>query len=274
MLFLNATGMAAHEHLPPFLLMLLIPGWTITGLDVPGNMAGDLTNPARTVPRGLLSAALAAFLCGTALFIVPLLAMSNLAETAAAPSALLFIVQRRLGPGAGVFFNALDLTALFILPVVLQLAAARLLWAQARDGTRPMARWLSKRTGLGVPARASLLCAAVAAVLCLTLPVLYALGTVWPAPWALAYGITIAAAWSAKRTGTLPDEQWYYLLVWDRANDLLAVVWSVSLAVIVLLFDVKHAAPLFVLTVMAGLAVCLTQPGAIGPAKLRGHGAS
>lgn len=252
-LFLNATGTAAHEHLPPLLLMLLIPGWTITGLDVLGNLAGDITNPAHTVPRGLMSAALAAFLCGTALIIVPLLAMSSLAETAAAPSALMFIVQRRLGPGAGVFFNALDLTALFALPVVLQLAAARLLWAQVRDGTRPTARWLSQRTWHGVPARATLLCAAVAAVFCLTWPVLYALGTVWPALWALAYGITIAAALSANWKGMLPDARRWRLLAWSRAIDVLAACWSITFVVIALLFDAAHAVPLFGLIVIVGL---------------------
>lgn len=148
-LFLTSLAMTEHEHLPPFLLMLLLPAWTITGLDALGNFAEEVRNPARTVPRALLSSALVAFLCGTALIAVPLLATTDVVAAAGATSALLFILQTRISTAAGAFLSATTLTAAFVLPVVLQLAAARLLRAQAHDGGWFASGWLSVQSRLG-----------------------------------------------------------------------------------------------------------------------------
>jgi amino acid transporter len=251
-LLFNATGTTTHEHLPAFLLMLMIPAWTITAFDAAGNFAGEMSRPTFTAPRGLMAAALVSFLGGTVLIIVALLALPNLGQTSRIQSALLFIVHTRIGVGAATLFNALVITCLFFLPVVLLLVAARLLWAQARDGAWPMAKWLTMLSRQGIPARATILCAALAGLLCLMWPALYGLGTVWPALWPLAYAITITAGLTAKLKGRLPPERAWNLGRWGMANDLLAILWSLFLAGLLPLFDATHAVPLFVLIVLAG----------------------
>lgn len=252
-LLLIASGTTTHEHLPPFLLVLLIPAWTITGFDAAGNFAADMRRPARTAPRALMAAAGASFVLGTALIIVPLLATSNLGVARRAPAALPFLLETRLGSDVSIFFNAAVITALFFLPVVLLLAASRLLAAQARDGAWLGRVSLSTMSRQHVPIRATLLCSGLAGLLSLVWPVFYGLGTAWPALWPLAYAVTIAAGLRAKLKGRLPPERGWKLGRWGILNDVLAIVWSVFLVGLLPLFDVVHAVPLLALIVVAGV---------------------
>lgn len=253
MLLLNTAGTMTHEHLPPFLLTLMIPAWAITGFDASCNFAGEIIEPSRTVPRALAIAAGASFILGTALIVVPLLSTTSLVETARAPSGLSFILQMRLGSGVSILFNAVVVAALFFLPVVLLLVAGRLLWAQVRDGAWPGAGSLSVLGRCGVPARTTLLCACLAGLLCVAWPLLYGLGTVWPALWPLAYAVTIAAGLLAKLKRRLPPERDWKLGRWGILNDVVAIVWSVFLVGLLPLFDAVHAVPLLALIVAAGV---------------------
>ncbi|GAC1401870.1 MAG: hypothetical protein NVSMB52_15730 [Chloroflexota bacterium] len=125
--------------------------------------------------------------------VVAILAITSLTKTIGAESSFLFVLQVRLSAEVSVLFHAITLTALFFLPIVLQLVAARLLWAQACDGVWPGSRWLSVLNGQQVPARASIVCVLGAATLCIAWPALYGMGTVWPAMWPLAYALSEVA---------------------------------------------------------------------------------
>lgn len=251
-ILLHVAGTTEHEHMPPFLLMLMIPAWTLTGFDTPVNFAGDANDPSRTIPRALLLATGLSFVLGTALIVVPLLAMPG-PLAAGMPATIPFILAARLGMGFSQLSNGVELLALFALPVVVQLVAARMLWAQVSDGAWLGGRILATYDARQVPVRATVLCAAAAALLCLGWPMVSALGTVWPALWALSYGITIAAGLIARmQDGRRLGVAWNPGRL-GAANALLAAVWCSFLAALLPLFDALHAIPLLIAVVVIGL---------------------
>lgn len=272
----RVAGTAEHEHMPTFLLMLMIPAWTLTGFDTPVNFAGETRDPRRAIPHALLIATVLSFLLGTALLAMALLAMPG-QQIAGAPASIPFILAARLGSGFAQTAIIVELLTLFFLPVVVQLVAARMLWAQARDGV-----W-SGRFGesgaRGVPVGATLLCAAIAAVLCLGWSVAYGLGTVWPALWALSYGITIAAFLAARLKdqrhagrdkASRPESAWTPGRL-GVANALLAATWCAFLTVLLPLFDALHAVPLLLVIVVIGLLVSGAGVGLTRTNRRRGR---
>lgn len=257
-ILLQASGIAVHPHMPKFLLMLMIPVWTITGFDTPVNFADETLDPRRAIPRALLLATSGTLVLGTALIAVPLLALPS-ALASSSTISLSQVLTARLGAGFSNLSNVAVLLALFFLPVVVLLVAARMLWAQARAGAWPAGSTLARLDRRGVPMSATLLCALVAAVFCLGWPVLYGLGTVWPALWSLAYALTIGASLATKAKER--SKQGWNGSRWIVANDLLAVGWCAFLVVLLPLFDALHAVPLFIIIVLIGIVARYTGAG-------------
>lgn len=254
--FLTHTGSpigVEHEHLPPFILTLLIPGWTILGFDLSGNLAPETREPQQASPRSLMAASVLAYVLGTALFAVPILATSNLRALAASSAPLQFLLTSRLSSPLGDAVMALVIACLFYFPVVLLVSASRLLSLQARDGAWPVAPFLVDSARLlSLPVRSTLVCAAAAAFLCLAWSPLYALGTVWEALWALGYAVAIAAGLAARYRGALPVARAWNLGRLGTACAILGVGWCLFLAALLLLSDLPHAGPMFVLVALVG----------------------
>jgi amino acid transporter len=252
---LDTHGSIAHEHMPPFILMLMIPAWTLTGLDISANLAGEMREPSRTAPCGLMSGAIAAYLGGIALILVPLLAMTNVSAASRSTSSLLSILTTRLGSGFSRLFEVVALAGLFFLPVALQLASAQLLQAQARDRAWPGSTWISAVGVRTARFRPILVCAASTTFLCLIWPFLYGLGAAWPALWPLAYAVTIAVGLQAKRRDALPEDRAWRLGNWSQGVYTISILWCLFLACLLPLFDVVRAVPAFAVIALFGLLV-------------------
>jgi amino acid transporter len=219
----------------PFLYAMLVPAFVISGFDVSGTAGEETTEAARTVPRGLMIANISAFVAGTAIIGLVLLAVTNLDGAVADGAPMTFILSAAIGSFLAKFFEVLAVLSLLVNMVVLQLTAARILWSQARDGQMPLAKQLTRLNGNRIPVTTTLLAAVVAMGFAIWSSLLTVLIAMTAVLWAAGYAVLVGVTHVAKRDGRLPDRPWKNRH-W-KAIDGVAFIWSIALCVILIRQD-------------------------------------
>ena len=237
----------------PFLFALLVPAFVISGFDVNGTAGEETTKAARNVPRGMMTANVTAYLFGTLGIGLIVLAIRDLPGAMESSAPITFILRDALNPFLARFFEVLAIVALFVNMVVLQLTAARIIWAQARDGQMPMAGALTKLNANRIPVVATLLVAVIGVTFTLWSSLLTVLIAMTAILWAAGYAVLVAVTHVAKRQGRLPDRPWvnrHWKLI-----DAVAFVWSVGLCVILIRQDWEKVGLGFLAVVVIGAVV-------------------
>ncbi len=219
----------------PFLFALLVPAFVISGFDVSGTAGEETTRAARNVPRGMMAANVSAYVYGTLGIGLLVLAIRDLPGAMESTNPINFILRDALNPFLARFFEVLAILALFVNMVVLQLTAARIIWAQARDGQMPMAGALTKLNGNRIPVTATLIAAAIAVGFTLWSSLLTVLIAMTAVLWAAGYAVLVGVVHKAHREDRLPDRHWRNRR-W-KLIDAVAFAWSAALVVILIRQD-------------------------------------
>jgi APA family basic amino acid/polyamine antiporter len=158
-------GSLAAAGTPAFAVALIYVSFAYSGWNGAVYLAGEVTDPSRTLPRALLS--------GTGLVVAIYLALNVVFLAAAPPAELAGVVEvghvaavRLLGPGAGRALSALVALVLASSVSAMLMAGPRVYERMGQD--YPSLALLARRTRRGGPAAAVTLQAAVALVMIAT----------------------------------------------------------------------------------------------------------
>ncbi|HEY3194892.1 MAG TPA: amino acid permease [Candidatus Dormibacteraeota bacterium] len=240
--------------LAPFLFAMLVPAFVISGFDASGTAGEETKSAARSVPRGMVYANLGALVFGSVMIFLALLAMPDLHATATAPEPLRYALQNVLGFVPAQVFSVLAVLSLVINMMILLLTAARVLWAQARDGQLPLARYVGMLDADRVPIVAVLVSAVISVLLMLWTTLLTILVTMVALVWAAGYTVLLAVIIARKRRAPLPAHP-YSNGRWGTLIDWVAFLWSLVLVAILVWSNVSVIGGGFLAVVAIGLVI-------------------
>ena len=162
-LFSTATP-AGVASAPALLAASLAMAWIFFGFESAADVAEEVLDPARRVPRAMILSLLGAAVVTALLVVALILAAPDLTAAAADPArAISLILEARLGPTLLKGLLVLLMFAYLSCAGAAQAAAARLLYSYARDGMLPGSAWLRRVSASHkVPANATLFTAALA----------------------------------------------------------------------------------------------------------------
>ncbi len=235
----TTQGTVSGSIVLPLLFAALLPCIVLNGFDVSGNASEETKDARRAVPRGMVIANGSSFLFGTIVILLLLLGMRDVQGTLNATQPVTFILTPILGAPIAKIFEVLAVYGLFVSGVVLQMAGARVFWAQARDGEFPFARQMSKLNKEQVPALGVWVGGVIGFLLVLWSDLYAVLIAMTVVLWVAGYGLLIACLYFGKLRGVVPAPA-FAVKGW-RVLFPVAIVWSILLCAVLIyqdLFDV------------------------------------
>ncbi|BDZ54255.1 APC family permease [Agromyces marinus] len=168
-IFFDTMGVQGEGgYLTAFIGAALAGLFLFYGFEACGDVAEEVENPARRIPRAMQLTILVGGVSALFSFAGYVLAAPDLQAIVAGedPDPIPAILESTLGPVGAKLFLVVALTAFLSCVLSLQAAASRLLFSFARDGMLPGHRWLSKvADGSRVPANALIVACTVPAVI-------------------------------------------------------------------------------------------------------------
>ena len=162
--FQTAPVPEGGSYLPVFLSAALFSAWIFYGFESCADVSEEVVNPTYNVPKAMISALLVGGITTVIATFAFLWSIPDLAKAMADPTALDYVLLTALGPTLHKVFLALVIFAFLSCGGAVQVAAARVTYAFARDGQAPkLFAALSQR--FHTPVNATLLTAAVSATL-------------------------------------------------------------------------------------------------------------
>jgi amino acid transporter len=159
---LASTEPAGSPYLPAFLASTLAMAWIFYGFESAADVAEEVVDPGRRVPRAMMASLLGAGLVTFVVVVALILGARDLAAAAADPAQTIpLILGEHFGAGGRAFLLVLVVFAYFSCAAAVQAAAARLIYSDARDGALPGSAWLRAVSEHKVPANAIVFTAAV-----------------------------------------------------------------------------------------------------------------
>ena len=220
----------------PFLLTLLVPVFVVSGFYASGTTSEETKNASRTVPKALWTSALISTVVGAVMIFLLSIAVINPHATATADNPMLFILEGRLGPTTAKAFEVFAVLALTVNAVVLQLVAARMVWAFSRDKLLPGAKLLDRLNSSQVPTWGILIVGLVAIGLFLWTSLLNVLVALSALLSALPIALMIFYVLRARRRGQFKDGP-FSLGRMTTPVMVIAISWSVAFSLIQILQD-------------------------------------
>lgn len=261
--FLSNTGgkVVGGAWLKPALFALVLPTYIISSFDSSGNAAEETHNASRKAPMGLFIANSAAWIFGTILMGLLILAIKNLPAVLASPLPTKLILEGAVGNTITTVFQALAVSALIACMCVLQLTGVRVLWSQARDGQMPMAHWLHRVDRRQVPVTATLVVFVLAVAFALWSSALTVLSALTALAWALAYGVVVCSGFYATIKKKLPAHP-FSLGRFSPFVMGVAIVWSVILCIALVWSNPKQVGLGMLGAIALGVVLYLLVPAA------------
>ncbi len=152
------------SYLPIFMSAALFSAWIFYGFESCADVSEEVVNPTYNVPRAMLYALLVGGITTIIATFAFLWSIPDLAAATADPSALDTVLLTALGPTLHKGFLALVIFAFLSCGGAVQVAAARVTYAFARDGQAPKI-FAALNQRFHTPVNATLLTAVVTAVL-------------------------------------------------------------------------------------------------------------
>jgi amino acid transporter len=241
------TGFLLHRFVAPApdgvvypfayaaLVGLLQAQWTFTGYDASAHVAEETVGAREAAPRGIVHSVLVSGVAGFILLVAITLSIRDLDATAKASNPFLFVLQTAVG---GRLADALSWTvvgAMWFCGLSSVTSNSRMLYAFARDGGPPGARFLKQVSPrFATPAWAVWTCVAVAFLLAIWSEAYSVIVSISTIGLYAAYGLPILLAWRARRRGQYTTGPWN---LGGRASwiNLGALVWIAFISVLFVL---------------------------------------
>jgi amino acid transporter len=237
----------------PLLYAALLPGIVLNGFDVSGNASEEVKDARRAVPRGMVIANTGSYIFGTIVILLFLLGMTNTHDTLAATQPVTYILDPILGSPIAKTFEILAVLGLYVSGVVLQMAGARVIWAQARDGEFPLPHIFGKLNKDQVPAAGVWFGGIVAFLLVLWSSLYAVLIAMTVVLWVAGYGVLITGLYLGKLKGVVPAPA-FGVKGWKILFPL-AIAWSALVAFVLIYQNPRQVGIGLLIVAVAGLAV-------------------
>jgi amino acid transporter len=171
---LGSTGVAPsagyYSWLGPFMLATLLGAYTIVGFEAASNLAEETEQPHKTIPRAMLRAVLLSGAVGMAFLIALSYATHSITAATHSTAPVAFIVQDVLGGFVQKLFLIFVCISIFACGLVIMVTNGRLIWSMSRDKRLPGYQlWRQVPKATGGPSWATILAAAIGAVITLAL---------------------------------------------------------------------------------------------------------
>ncbi len=157
------------SYLPVFIGAALTGLFLFYGFEACGEVAEEVSDPARAIPRAMIMTILVGGVSGIVAFLGYILAAPDLAAIVSGENAdpIAGILEASLGTVGSKIFLVVALTAFLSCVLSLQAAGSRLLYSFGRDGMMPGHQWLAKLSTKKVPRNALLVACVVPILICL-----------------------------------------------------------------------------------------------------------
>lgn len=166
-----ASDPATPAMMTPIMLAVAIAGWTFLGFESASSIAEEVENPKRSVPIAIVASlvGVAAVILFTSFAIILAIPdIPSLAKSGGDP--VIAVLTHHFPAPVMEGILALFVVAFLASLVGIQAAVSRVIWANAREGELPGARWLSGLSGPNrLPRRAIVLVGVVSILLFLPL---------------------------------------------------------------------------------------------------------
>lgn len=224
----TTSGQVKGSILLPLLYAALLPCIVLNGFDVSGNAGEETKNASHTVPKAMMRANVSSYVFGTVMILLLLLAMGRVTDTLSATQPVTAILNPVMGHVLAKIFEVIATYGLFVSAVVLQMAGARVLWAQARDKRLPFASKFGHLNKENVPSFGIWFGALVAFISILWSSLYVVLIAMTVVLWVGGYAVLMGSMYVGRLRGTVPHGA-YRVRSWRLAYPL-ALVWSAVLA--------------------------------------------
>lgn len=235
---LFTTPPGASPYLPAFLASALAMAWIFYGFESAADVAEEVIDPGRHVPRAMVTSLLGAGIVTLILEAALILGAADIQAAAADPAQTIpMILGSHFGEVMRAVILALVVFAYFSCAAAAQAAAARLIYSYARDGVLPKSAWLRAVSKHAVPDNAILFASGVSlivvaaayidvgAVNVSALLVSYAVAGIY-----LSFQAVVLARLIAAGRGWSPDGA-FRLGRWGRPIAAVALVYGIAMLV-------------------------------------------
>lgn len=221
-----------------FLIGLLLAQWTLTGFDASAHATEETVDPRRNAPWGIFLAVFLSVIFGEIMLSAVTLSIPDLAQAAAwGEGAFIEIIKARLGTGLGTTLVALVAGAMWLCGLAAMTSASRMVYAFARDGGFPAAKfWAKIDPTYKTPGNAILGLSVLALVLVLSVDIYSAVVSIATIALYLSYGLPIGARLYTRFAYPKRDSigPWH-LGRWSTMVALVAVLWISAVCILFVL---------------------------------------
>lgn len=221
----TTQGTVKGSIILPLLFACLLSVYIISAFDVSGTAGEETKGASRTVPTTAVTANAMAWLIGTAVILTLVLGISSLSGVLGSGNPVGAILHSEVGEAFAAVVTVLAVFALWVNAVILQLAGARVIWAQARDGRFPAPRLFSRLNREKIPYAGIILGGVIAIATTLYSSLFAVLIALLAIMWAGAYSVLLVIGYRAKLRGELPDHP-YKPRLWKILYPV-AIGWSI-----------------------------------------------
>lgn len=254
----TTSGQVKGSIVLPLLYAALLPAIVINGFDVSGNAGEETKDASRSVPKAMIRANVASYAFGTVMIFVLLLAMGRLANTLSATQPVTYILNPVVGHALAKTFEVIAVVGLYVSAVVLQMAGARVLWAQGRDNKLPFASFFTHLNKEHVPSYGLWFTAVVAVLTTLWSSLYVVLIAMTVVLWVAGYGVLLTVMYIGRLRKTISHGA-FQAPAWQIAYPV-AIAWSALLASVLIYQNPRQVGLGLLIAVVAGLVVYLFLP--------------
>jgi amino acid transporter len=222
----------------PLLFASLFAVFVVSAFDVSGTAGEETKNAARAVPTAAIAANAATWLIGTVVLLVLVLGINNLPDVLGAENPVGEILRSNIAQSAATVFTVLAVFALWINAVILQLAGARVIWAQARDGHFPAPRLFARLNHEKIPYAGVILGGVIAIALTVYSSLFAVLIAMLAIAWAGAYGVLLVIGYRTRLRNKLPERPFtvrYWRILYP-----VCIIWSFVVVAVLIYQDPIH----------------------------------
>ncbi len=234
----TTDGTVKGSVIMPLLFACLLSVYIVSAFDVSGTAGEETKDASRTVPRTAVAANATTWIIGTLVLLFLVLGISNLGNVLGAGNPVGDILKSNAGQTVATLFTTLAVFALWVNAVILQLAGARVMWAQARDGRFPAARLFARLNREKIPYAGVILGGVIAIAVTLYSSLFAVLIALLAITWAGAYSVLLVVGYRAHSRGRLPGRP-YRLKNW-RILYPIAIGWSLLFCAVLIYQDPMH----------------------------------
>ncbi|MGY4709557.1 amino acid permease [Mycolicibacterium sp. CBM1] len=159
-----------YAWLGPFMLCVLLGGYTVVGFEAASNLAEETENARQVVPRAMVRAVVLSGVVGMALLMGVTYAINDIDATTQSAAPLALLTETVLGAVAQKALLVLVCISIFACGLINLITNTRLIWAMGRDGRLPGHRlWRQAPRSTAGPTWATYLAAGVSIAIVLLL---------------------------------------------------------------------------------------------------------